>query len=456
MTDTRRLHRWSSDYAFIAAAIGAAVGIANIWRFTYVAGEQGGGAFVVVYLLAVLFVATPALIAEMMIGRRGGQSVVGNMRRLAAEEGISRRWRYYGLMAASTVFLVLSFYCVIAGWTLDYFRMGLTSGFRDVDGAAAQEIYAALLASPWRMMGYQAAFLALTVGTVAVGLNAGVERALGALTPTLFVLILVLLGYSMVSTDFIDGVVFLLRPNWSALDTHVVLSAVGQAFFSLGVGTGVMMTMGAYLDSDLSIARAGVIIGLADCLASVLAALAVFPIVFTSGLEPGAGPGLIFLTLPVAFAQMPGGAWIAPVFFLLLATAALTSSIAIFEAFVAWLEDYFGGRRWLLALLAGVGLWGAGLLSVFSFNAWSDVMPLAAVPILAEKTWFGLVEFLTSTLLMPLGGILVCLLAGWALPRRVSDEVAGIRSPALRALWRWLVRYLVPLAVGVVFLANLL
>ena len=448
-------HRWSSYYTFLAASIGTAIGLANIWKFTYVAGANGGGMFVLLYILAMAFVAVPALIAEMMIGQHGGRSVIGTMRVLRQRDGISKHWELYGLFAMLGVFIVLSFYAVIAGWTIDYFIISLRGAFANIDSAGTASLFDRLQADPARMALFQALFLLFTVGTVAIGLNKGVERILGTLTPTLFVLILVMLVYAMFYADFARGVAFLLKPDFSSFNVTVLLMAMGQAFFSLGVGLGVMMTVGAYTNTSVSIAKAAIIIGAADCGVAILAGLSIFPIVFTYGLTPGEGPALIFLTLPVAFGQMPGGEVLGPLFFVLMTLAALTSSIVIFEVIVVWLEEYTNWSRVRLAWLAGLALWIAGLATVFSFNIWSDVRLLGMFSAFADKTIFDLLDYLASNLLMPLGGIVVCILAAWVLPAAVTRARTGFDSERTFQVWQKLVRYFVPLIIALVFLVNL-
>ena len=448
-------HRWSSYYTFLAASIGTAIGLANIWKFTYVAGANGGGMFVLLYVLSMAFVAVPALIAEMMIGQHGGRSVIGTMRVLRQRDGISKHWELYGLFAMLGVFIVLSFYAVIAGWTIDYFIISLRGAFANIDSAGTAALFDRLQADPARMALFQALFLLFTVGTVAIGLNKGVERILGTLTPTLFVLILVMLVYAMFYADFARGVEFLLKPDFSSFNVTVLLMAMGQAFFSLGVGLGVMMTVGAYTNTSVSIAKAAIIIGAADCGVAILAGLSIFPIVFTYGLTPGEGPALIFLTLPVAFGQMPGGEVLGPLFFVLMTLAALTSSIVIFEVIVVWLEEYTNWSRVRLAWLAGLALWIAGLATVFSFNIWSDVRLLGMFSAFADKTVFDLLDYLASNLLMPLGGIVVCILAAWVLPAAVTRARTGFDTERTFLVWKKLVRYFVPLIIALVFLVNL-
>ena len=447
--------RWSSNLMFLAAAVGSAVGIANIWKFTYVAGANGGGAFVIVYLGAVLFIAFPALVAEFLLGRRGSGSVVGVMRNLAARDGISPLWRGYGYLAIFGVFLALSFYAVIAGWTFDYFVFAVSGGFNEMNAESAASAYASLTANPLRMMAAQAVFLSLTALTVAYGIHRGLERILKWLTPGLFIILLGLLVYAVLETDFAEGAAFLLQPDFSKLTMKTILMAIGQAFFSLGVGIGVLMTIGSYMDRKSSIVRGAIVVTIADVTAAICAGLVIFPIVFTYDLSPAEGPGLVFLTLPIAFGQMMGGGVLGSVFFLLLGMAAFTSAVTIMETIVAWLEETTSWRRSRIAAVTGFALWILGLATVFSFNVLADFHPLSFWPAAAEKTLFNLFDYLASTIIMPLGGVLLALLAGWGLSRKASLEELGIQDCWFYKTWRFFIRYAVPAAIMSVFIFNL-
>ncbi len=446
--------RWSSDLMFLAAAVGSAVGISNVWKFTYVAGENGGGAFVIVYVAAIALIALPALIAEFLVGRRGGASVVRTMDLLAERDGIARAWRWYGQMAALGAFIALSFYAVVAGWTVDYFLRALTRGFDGISAEGSADELGALLGSPGRMIAAQTLFLFLTAATVAAGIRRGLERVLRWLTPALFVILLLLLAYAAVAGDFAAGAAFLFVPDFSRLDMQTVLLAVGQAFFSLGIGLGVLLTIGAYMDRSSSIVKASIVVAAADGSVALLAGLAIFPIVFAHGLSPAEGPGLIFATLPVAFGRMPAGDWLGPLFFVLMAIAALTSAITILETVVATVEDYSGmSRRRIVAIVTAL-LWVVGLGTVFSFNLLSDFHPLAMIPAFEKRTIFETLDYVVSNFMMPAGGMLIALLAGWALtPDATADELHGT-GRRWQALWRFLVRYPVPLGIALVFITN--
>jgi len=447
--------KWSSHLAFLAAAIGSAVGISNVWKFTYVAGENGGGAFVLVYVGAVAFVALPALIAEFMVGRRGGAGVVKSMDNLAARDGISPLWRYYGQMAALGAFIALSFYSVVAGWTVDYFYQAVRGGFQGVTAEGSAAALDALMSNPGRMVISQLVFLCLTAFTVAAGVRKGLERVLRLLTPALFVILFILLIYAIFAGDFAAGARFLFMPDFSRLNAHTVLMAVGQAFFSLGIGLGVLLTIGAYMDRKSSIVRASVVVAAADAGVALLAGLAIFPIVFAHGLSPAEGPGLIFATLPVAFGQMPGGSVLGPLFFVLMAVAALTSAITILETVVATIEDYSGASRYKIVLWVTALLFVAGLGTVFSFSTLADFHPLGFIPAFENRNIFQSLDYIVSNFMMPAGGVLIAMLAGWGLSREATRDELGANDSVAFGTWRLLVRFLVPAAISWVFVANL-
>ncbi len=447
--------KWSSNLMFIAAAVGSAVGISNVWKFTYVAGENGGGAFVIVYVAAIALIALPALIAEFLVGRRGGASVVKTMDNLAKREGIARAWRYYGQMAALGAFIALSFYCVIAGWTIDYFYFAVTAGFEAVTAEQSAAALEQLMASPGRMIVGQTVFLAITAITVAAGIRRGLETVLRWLTPALFGILFVLLAYAMIAGDFAAGAAFLFVPDFSRMNAQTVLLAIGQAFFSLGIGLGVLLTIGAYMDKKSSIVKSALIVAAADGGVALIAGLAIFPIVFAHGLSPAGGPGLIFETLPIAFGQMPGGAILGPLFFVLMAFAALTSAITILECVVAAVEDYSGmPRRQIVAVLI-VLLWLLGLGTVFSFSALEDFYPLGFLPAFSERNIFESLDYVVSNFMMPIGGVLVAVLAGWGLRKSSTLDELQVRDSYWYGIWRMLVRFVVPIAIALVFLVNL-
>ena len=448
--------RWSSNLMFLIIAIGTEAGIANVWKFSYLAGENGGGLFVALYFVALLVVAIPALMAEMLIGRRGGRSVVGTLDVLVARDGVSRWWKSFGALACLAVFLIMSFYCVICGWMARYFVFGLSGGFAHIDAQGAADSYHSMLASPGQMLFYSGLIIATTSFIVAHGVNKGIERVSGILTPLRFAILLLLLVYSAVHADFAAAARFLFIVDWSHLTPAVVVTALGQAFFSLGIGVGVMLTMGAYMKADYSIPRAVLTVAVAQGLVALVAGMAIFPLVFKYGLAPAQGPGLIFVTLPVAFGQMPSGPAFGTALFLTLSFAAITATTVILEALIAVLEEYTPYSRRRLVYATGLAIWVTGILTVFSFNRWSAVYPLNALGIASShKTPFELLDYLTSNILMPIGGLMVALLAGWALTRAVTVQELGLGDGVAYRSWRFLVRYVVPIAVIVIFVSVL-
>ena len=305
------------------------------------------------------------------------------------------------------------------------------------------------------MVAAQVIFLTLTAVTVAAGVRRGLENVLRFLTPVLFVLLAVLLLYAMVAGDFIAGARFLFVPDFSRIDSQTVLLAVGQAFFSLGIGLGVLMTIGAYMDDKTSIVRASLMVAAADGGVALIAGLAIFPIVFAHGLSPAEGPGLIFATLPVAFGQMPAGAVFGPMMFLLLAVAALTSAITIMETVVSAVEDFTIWSRPAIVVVVTLLLFVVGLGTVFSFNVLADFHPLAFIPAFETRNIFESLDYVVSNWMMPAGGVFVAVLAGWGLSRRATLNELNIPDAMAFRVWRVLVRYVVPAAIAVVFVVNL-
>ena len=447
---------WSSRLAFILAASGSAVGLGNIWKFPYITGENGGAAFVLVYLLCIAIVGIPIMIAEVMIGRRGGGSPLMSMRRLLAENRLSARWQWVGAMGMLASFLILSFYSVIGGWALSYVGNSAAGAFNGASTEQIGALFGNLLSDPGSLLLWHSLFMLLVIMIVARGIRSGMEKAINILMPMLFVLLLVMVGYAMNTDQFAAGFSFLFNPDFSKLTTDGVLTALGHAFFTLSLGMGVMMAYGSYLPKQVSIVKTAVTVSVLDTLVALLAGLAIFPLVFANGLEPGAGPGLIFQTLPLAFSQMPGGVLFGTLFFVLLVVAAVTSAISLLEPAVEWLEERGGLSRFGSTLIAGCAVWLLGIVTVLSFNLWADVTPLAMFERFEGKTLFDLLDFATANLMMPLGGLLVALFVGWKLPMQLSQSELALSNPLQFKAFLWVLRYLTPAAVLVVFVYNLM
>ena len=450
-TPSEQTQTWSSGFTFILAAVGAAVGLGNIWKFPFVVGVSGGGAFVLVYLASVVFVAVPILIAELWIGRRGGHSPPVAMRVVAEKAGRSKAWFIVGWMGMLVGYLIATYYSVIAGWTLAYIVKAGT-GFGGADPLTVADQFDDLLADPLAMAGWHTVFITIALFIVGRGLRDGIERAVKFLMPALFVMLVVMIGYAAVEGDFAAGVSFLFSTDFSKIDGNAVLTAIGQSFFSISVAMGLIMTYGSYVPKEVSLTRSALIIAGADTLVALLAGLMIFPLVFTNGLDPGSGPGLIFRTLPAAFVGMSGGALFGALFFLLLAFAAVTSIIAIIAPIVAYAEGKWGMTRRTSCIVFGTLAWAIGLATVFSFNYWEDFTPLSAIRPFAEMNIFALIDYFTANLMMPLGGILMAVFVGWFIKPRVLAEDLSFGSPAMFTVWLWMIRVVAPLAIlGVLY-----
>jgi len=447
--------RWSSPLVFVLAAAGSAIGLGNVWRFSYLAGENGGGAFVLIYIACVTLVALPILMGEILIGRHGGRSPISTMRELAVAHGRSRRWSLAGWLAVTIAFLVMTFYSVVAGWSIDFGLRTARGEFTGLAQGQTKTLFDALLADPWRQSLWHTVFMGATVLIVGLGLHRGIEMAAKYLMPVLFAIVLGLLAYAAVTAELGQALQFLLRPDFSAVRPETVLLATSQAFFSVTIGAGAMMIYGAYLPPEVSIPRTTALIVVADTAVALLSGLAIFAILFAYGLVPDQGPGLVFVTLPMAFAVMPGGQIVGCAFFVLLALAGLTSLIATLEPIVAWAAERFGIRRWTTTVAVGGCAWALGFGSVLSFNVLAGYHPLRFIPVFADKTIFDATEYLSITLMLPISGLLMAVFAGWILPRRISLEELGLRDGLRYRLWRLVVRWLGPAAVLAIFVFNL-
>ncbi|MFQ5535321.1 MAG: sodium-dependent transporter [Sphingomonadales bacterium] len=451
-----RVHEhWSSRSGFLLAAVGSAIGLANIWRFPYITGMNGGGAFVLIYIASIAIFIAPLLIAEIMIGRRAGQSPINALSTVALENGRSANWRWLGGLGVSIALLGLSFYSVVAGWTFAFVIEALKGAFAGFDAAAAKAASDGISGDPVSSALWHGLFMGLTIWIVARGIKGGLEKAVKGMMPLLFGLVVLLVIHGAVAGDFGRALAFMFKPDFSQVTKSTFLTAVGQAFFTLGIGVGSMMTYGAYLGKKVSIPRSVAVIASADTLVAILAGLAIFPIMFAAGLAPEKGPKLIFETLPIAFGQMPGGAFIGALFFILLAIAALTSAISLLEPAVSWLEETKGWSRRRMAVVTGVAVWVVGLASVFSFNIWADFRPIPFVGVLADKTIFGVLEYLVANVLIPVGGILIAVFAGWLIKREAALDELGLVDGIFFRTWRFLLRFVTPTIVAAVLYFGL-
>ena len=438
---------WSSRAMFILAAAGSAVGLGNIWRFPYVAGENGGGAFVLVYLACIFLIGIPILSSEILLGREGRQSPINTMQALVQRSKSHKFWNVIGWMGAIAGFMILSFYAVIAGWAMAYVASLAQGTFVGATGETATSVFNDFVGDPTQVLTWHGIFMLLTIFIVSRGVNDGLEKAVKYLMPALFILLLVLVGYSATTSHFGEGLEFLFSFNVEKLTWNGVLIAMGQAFFTLSLGMGAIMTYGAYMPKDASIVGSATTIAFLDTGVALLAGIAIFPLVFANGLEASSGPGLMFVTLPLAFGQMDGGVIFGTMFFLLVTFAAITSAISLIEPALAWMIEHLRVSRLRGAILVGGTAWLLGLGSAFSTNIWSDVM------ILPGMTVFDSMDYLSNNIMLPIGGMLISLFAGWAIDRRICEEQLQM-SAVQFIIWQTLVRYVAPISVGVVFVLT--
>ncbi|MDO6593252.1 sodium-dependent transporter [Neptuniibacter sp. 1_MG-2023] len=450
MQDKTSIHgAWTSRWIFILAATGSAVGLGNIWKFPYITGENGGGAFVLVYLCCILLVGVPIMMAEVLIGRRGRQSPINAMKSVALEAGRPQYWSLVGWTGVLAGFMIFSFYSVVAGWVLFYIAGMGVGDFIAIGSADAGTVFNDLLGDPQTLIIWHSIFVMMVMLVIVGGVKKGLENAVKFLMPALFFLLLVMLGYSSQTEGFAAGWDFLFHYDPSELSWDSVLVALGHSFFTLSLGMGAIMAYGSYMPKKTSIGGAVIWIAIMDTLVALIAGLVIFPIVFSNGMDPGAGPGLMFVTLPVAFGQMPGGQIFGFVFFLLVGIAAWTSAISLMEPAAAWLVEKFNWHRIPACIVLGLIVWGMGIAALGSFNFISDVKLLGF-------NVFDFLDFMTANIMLPLGGLFIAIFAGWIITRNMVANELAISSPLLFNAWYIALRFIAPIGVSVIFVLNLI
>ncbi len=441
---------WGRRGTFVLAAVGSAVGLGNIWKFPYIAGENGGGAFVLMYLVCIALIGIPIMVAEVLLGRRGRANPVTAMGSACRESRVSPAWAGIGWCGVLTGFLILSYYSVIAGWTLEYVTASLRGEFVGLTGTAAGELFDDLLEDRSRLVQWQTAFIALTLAVVVFGVRRGLESAVRILMPLLFLLLLTMVGYAVYAGDFAAGAHFLFHFAPEDLSWRGALVALGHAFFTLSLAMGAIMAYGSYMPGKASIGKTVFAVAALDTLVALVAGLAIFPIVFaTEGIAPGEGAGLMFISLPVAFGAMPGGLWFGTVFFALVALAAWSSTISLLEPPVAYLTERFDFHRISATLLIALAAWLLGLATVLSFNDWADRS------VLLGMNPFNALDFLVTNILLPLGGLLTAIFVGWIMRPEILRRSLHHENRKLFVAWLFVLRYISPLAVWIVLVAGL-
>ncbi len=438
---------WSSRFAFLMASVGFAVGLGNIWRFPYVAGENGGAAFVLIYLACVFGIGVPILMAELLVGRRGQGSPPTAMANVAEQSGRSRHWKWVGGMGLLAAYTIEVVYAGVVGWVLWYLFKAVTTGFSGMDGAAASAEFGAVLGDTGGMLLWTLVGLGITGLIIYSGVQGGIERAVRIMMPLLFMLLLGLAGYNVFAGGFAEAIDWLFTPDFSKIGFATVLAAIGQAFFSIGVAMGGMMTFGSYLPRSISITQSVLIIVVADTGVALLAGLVIFPAVFNNGLDPAAGAGLIFQTLPVAFAQMPGGHLFGVLFFLMLSVAGITSMVGLVETVTHWVEEGYGIARHNSALAVVGSIAVLSVVSLLSYNVLGDVG-------LGGRNFNDILDYFSNQILLPLGGLMIAVCAGWVVKREYSRDELSTLSDGFYALWHFLIRFVVPPAVLIIFVMG--
>ncbi|WP_423062877.1 sodium-dependent transporter [Candidiatus Paracoxiella cheracis] len=441
--------QWSSKWAFILAATGAAVGLGNIWRFPYMAGVNGGSAFVIIYLICVVIIGLTIMTAEILIGRRGRRNPIDSLAVVAEENGHSRHWGILGLWGAFALLLVLSFYSAVSGWCIAYLFRSLSGEFTHLNPTQISHIWQDFLSNPWHLLGWHTLFMVMTMGVIVCGVQQGLERATKIMMPLLYVILAVLVIYAAIIGDFAKAAHFLFDFNIHKITTNVVISAMGHAFFSLALGAGAMLMYGAYVPKKVNITNAVIIVAGLDVLVAILSGLAIFPLVFAYHLPPQSGPGLMFEILPIAFAKISGGAIIGGLFFILLIFAAWTSSINLAEPLITITMARLKVKRSIAALMIGALAWLLGIGSLLSFNVWQHVKFFHVFSV------FDAATAIPMDVILPLGGLGFAIFAGWIMKTRETRNELQLTKPIIYHVWHFLVRYIAPAGIIIIFISSI-
>ena len=437
----KQREQWSSKIGFILAAAGSAIGLGAIWKFPYMAGTNGGSVFVILFIISTFAIGLPILLAEFVIGRMGQSDAITSLKKLAP----GRKWHVVGWLGLGMSFIILSFYSVVGGWILSYLTRALFFGLNVNDHG---ELFASIIANPYEVLLAQAIFMLLTIWIVQSGIRGGIERASRIMMPLLFVFFIILAIRSLTLDGAMEGVRFLFVPDWSELTGSTVLLALGQAFFSLSVGVTAMMTYASYLPKEERLGQSAVNVSILNIVISLLAGLVIFPAVFALGQSPDEGPGLIFIILPAIFNQIPFGNLFMIVFFILMLFATLTSSIAMLEIVVSSGIRKKHDRRKRASWVFGLLIFIVGIPSALSFGILGNTH-------IFGMTIFDFADTLTSKIGMPLGALLISLFAGYVLTKSQTDTELRMH-PFLNSLWKFLVRFVAPIAILIIFIVWIL
>ena len=437
---------WIGKWTFILAATGSAVGLGNIWGFPYKAGTNGGGAFVLIYLLCIVMIGVPIMISEIIIGRRAGNSPINAMKRTAMQSNTSSLWKLVGWSGITAGVLILSFYSVIAGICLNYIFIAAFS----TDALSSSDQFGSVIASPYNLLFWHTVFMLLTFLIVSAGVKNGIGRMVKILMPMLGFLLIFMVIYAMFNGAFIRTLEFLFAPDFSNVTAETFLSAMGQAFFSLSLGMGSIMAYGAYMPKDQKVVPTSFTVASLDTLVAMLAGLAIFPIIFAFNLEPNSGPGLVFVSMLSAFNQMQFGQIIGAFFFILLSIAALSSSISLLEPGVAYLsEEGFLSRKYS-ALAISFFAWSLGIGTALSFNVLSEFN------LTPGRNFLDSMDFIANQILLPLGGMMIAIFVGWFMKKELITNEVGYVNQIIYKLWRFFIKFIAPISVASIFISQIL
>ncbi len=446
-SDPTKRDSFTSNIGVIAAAAGSAIGLGNIWRFPYILGENGGGAFLFIYLAFVLGIGIPVMLSEFTIGRRAQRNPVGAFKKLAPK----RPWFLIGIMGVVAAFMILSFYAAVAGWTLEYIYQSVTNSFAGKTPVQLRDMFEDFRTGSWRPVIWFLVFMLFTAGIVISGVHKGIEKYTKILMPVLLVILIILSIRAVTLPGARAGLAFLFKPDFSKITAGTILEALGQAFFSLSIGMGTLITYGSYIQKKDNLSGIAISVSLADTFIAVLAGIAIFPAVFAFGIDPAAEEGLVFITLPTIFQQMAGGYFFSLLFFILLGVAALTSTISVLEVVVAYFSEELNISRKKATLIATLSI---SVLGIFAAASWGWFSTFS----IAGNNFFGILNFTSANILLPIGGLFIVLFVGWFMGRnKVRDEISNQGSLKARmvGVFLFLVRFIAPVAIAMVFLNGI-
>ncbi|MYL49559.1 sodium-dependent transporter [Halobacillus litoralis] len=438
--------QWGTKLGFMLAAMGSAVGLGNIWRFSFVAGNNGGGAFLILYLLFVLLIGVPLLLTEVSIGRKAASDVVGSFQKLAPKTP----WYLTGFFGIASAFLILGFYAVVAGWAIFYFWNYINGSFFTSPEVGYEGAFGQFISHSWHPIAWTALFMILTIVIVLSGVKKGIEAANKIFMPLLAIILIGLAVFSLSLDGASEGLKFLFQPDWTAFSNpSIYIAALGQAFFSLSLGMGAMLTYGSYLKKENKLPSATLGIGIMDTFFAIISGVVIFPAVFAFGIDPSSGPPLVFITLPSIFEQMPFGGIIGLVFFFALILASLSSSVSILEVPTAYFMRAFGWTRFATSVLVGSIMFVLGIGVSLGFGLWSGVTPIGDLNILDSM------DYIASNILLPLGGLSMALLVGWYFKKSEALEATDMKNGLLGNVWFIIVKFIAPVMIILIFLNQI-